>query len=209
MPNSQTSFGMIEKQLKPRGIHDSRILEGMSKIPRHRFLEEALGGKAYYDCSLPIGGKQTISKPFMVAFMLQSLEIKGNERVLDIGTGSGYQAAVLSRICKSVYSVERIFKLATKAKKLFDELGYDNISVKVGDGYWGWKEYAPYDAIVVAASAAHLPNPLLNQLRCGGKLIIPISTSGGEQRLMMYEKHRGGLSNKILTECTFVEFVNC
>lgn len=200
---------MIEKQLKPRGIFDSLVLTAMAKVPRQKFLEEALGGRAYCDCSLPIGSQQTITKPYMVAFMVQNLGLTGVERVLDIGTGSGYLAAILSRMCKSVYSVERVFKLAARAKKLFDELGYYNISVKTGDGNYGWKDYAPYDAIVAAAAAVSVPPVLVDQLKVGGKLIMPLTETNGEQGLYLFEKRRNGVSQKLLSECKFVKFVNC
>ncbi len=207
--NSVTPYGMVEKQLKPRGITDPLVLSAMHFVPREKFCERALSKRAYYDCSLPIGGKQTISTPYMVAFMLQNLKLTGNEKVLDIGTGSGYQAAVLSRICKSVYSIERIFRLAAKAKKLFDELDYYNISVKVGNGYYGWKEYAPYNVIIAAASASKVPKPLIDQLCLGGKLIIPVTANESTQHLYMFEKRKNGLIQKKLSKCTFVKFVNC
>lgn len=208
MFNSVTPSGMVEKQLKPRGIRDESVIKAMSTVPRERFLDPALSGGAYHDCSLPIGSSQTISKPYIVAFMLQNLRLTGNEKVLDIGTGSGYQAAVLSQMCKSVYSVERIFHLAARAKKLYDELNYYNISVKVGNGYYGWKEYAPYSAIVVAACAPNPPKPLLDQLALGGKLVIPLSSDGGRQRLWMYERINGGIIKRELTECMFVKFIS-
>jgi len=130
--NSFTAQGMVEKQLKPRGINDSLVLNAMYSVPRHKFTEQALAKRAYFDCPLPIGSKQTISTPYIVAYMAQTLGLSGHEKVLDVGTGSGYQAAVLSRMAKSIFSIETIFKLAAKAKKLFDELSYYNISVKVG-----------------------------------------------------------------------------
>jgi protein-L-isoaspartate(D-aspartate) O-methyltransferase len=207
--HSATSLGMVEKQLKPRGIINPLVLSAMQSVPRHKFTDQALSSKAYHDCSLPIGKKQTISTPFVVAFMLQSLDLKGGERILDIGTGSGYQAAVMSRIAKSVYSVERIFHLAARAKKLYDELGYHNVSVKVGDGYYGWKDYAPYDAIVAAASGTHLPRPLIDQLKLGGKLIMPILEKDQNQYLYIFSKDTHGITQKLLTECNFVKFVNC
>jgi len=208
MFNSATSYGMVEKQLKPRGIKDSLVLAAMSQVPRDKFLDQALSSKAYHDCSLPIGGKQTMSKPFIVAFMLQNLELKGNERILDVGTGSGYQAAVLSRICKQIFSVERIFGLAARAKKLFDQMQYCNISVKVGDGSYGWKEYAPYDAVIAAASATSVPIRLVDQLASGGKMIIPLKESEKSQKLYLFEKTRWRISKKILADCSFVDFVN-
>jgi len=208
--NSQTSHGMVEKQLKPRGINDDLVIRAMSLVPRHRFLDQALSERAYFDCPLPIGANQTISKPFIVALMAQKLALSGKEKILDIGTGSGYQAAVLSRMCKSVFSVERIFKLAARAKRLYDGLEYFNISVKVGNGYFGWKEYAPFDAIIIAASGSHVPPHLLNQLKIGGRLIMPIKgDNDNDQKLYMFRKTKGSLSKKMLTECTFVDFVNC
>jgi protein-L-isoaspartate(D-aspartate) O-methyltransferase len=207
--NSVTSLGMIEKQLKPRGIVDPLVLRAMEEVPRDKFLDQALASGAYFDCSMPIGSKQTMSKPFIVAFMAQALELEGKERVLDIGTGSGYQAAILSKICKSVFSIERIFKFAARAKRLYDELGYSNISVNVGDGYYGWKDYAPYDAIIAAASGTHVPKSLINQLKVGGKLIMPITKDDKSQQLYIFKKDKVGLTKKLLTECSFVKFVNC
>lgn len=208
MLNSVTSYGMVEKQLKPRGITNPLVLEAMTIVPRHKFTEQAFEKRAYFDCALPIGGKQTISTPYVVAFMLQKLKLKGDEKVLDIGTGSGYQAAVLSRICKSVYSIETIFKLAAKAKRLYDDLCYYNISVKVGNGYYGWKEYAPYNAIIAAASGPTVPEPLIDQLALGGRLIMPISFKG-QQKLFLFEKQGSGLKETYLSDCNFVKFVNC
>ena len=188
MINSVTALGMVEKQLKPRGINDPLVLDAMREVPRHRFTDEALSKRAYFDCSLPIGQKQTISTPYIVAYMAQCLELKGHERILDIGTGSGYQAAVLSRMCKSIYSVETVFKLASRAKRLFDELEYSNISVKTGNGYYGWKDYAPYNAIIAAAAAPKVPKPLIDQLALGGTLIIPLAEDESRQKLFMIKK---------------------
>ena len=208
MLGSVTSHGMVEKQLKPRGISDPSVIAAMQNVPRHLFCEQALARKAYSDCSLPIGKKQTMSAPFTVAFMLQKLMLKPHHRILDVGTGSGYQAAVLSRICKSVYSVEKLFTLAARAKRIFDDLGYYNISVKTGNGYYGWKEYAPYDAIIVAAVAPKVPKHLIEQLTTGGRLIIPLAEESGRQKLYILRKEESQIIIKELADCTFVKFVN-
>ncbi len=152
---------MVESQIKARGVKDPRVLSAMSKVERHRFVPEEFVTSAYSDQPLPIGEGQTISQPYIVALMTELLELKGEERVLEIGTGSGYQAAILAELVKEVYTIEIIESLATSAKKRLTELGYKNVNVKAGDGYLGWPEVAPFDAIIVTAAPDHIPNPLI------------------------------------------------
>lgn len=165
---------MVETQIKARGIKDSKVLQAMLKVPRHLFVDEALQDQAYGDFPLPIGEGQTISQPYIVALMTEALELTGNERVLEIGTGSGYQTAILAEIALWVYTIERYHKLAEKAKKILFKLGYKNISFKVGDGTLGWAEASPFDAIIVTAAAPQIPKPLVDQLTEGGRIVIPV-----------------------------------
>lgn len=165
---------MVETQIKARGIKDSKVLQAMLKVPRHLFVDEALQDQAYGDFPLPIGEGQTISQPYIVALMTEALELTGNERVLEIGTGSGYQTAILAEIALWVYTIERYHKLAEKAKKVLFKLGYKNISFKVGDGTLGWAEASPFDAIIVTAAAPQIPKPLVDQLTEGGRIVIPV-----------------------------------
>jgi len=158
---------MIEEQLVARGISDARVLAAMDRIERHRFVEEALAVRAYDDKPLPIGARQTISQPFMVGLMTEALGLRGGERVLEIGTGCGYQTAVLAELVANVFSVERISSLATAARQLLDELGYYNVAIRVGDGTLGWSDEAPFDAILVTAGAPQVPRPLISQLADG------------------------------------------
>ena len=168
---------MVDTQLVPRGIKDKRVLDAFRKVPRHLFVDEAMYSQAYSDFPLPIGEEQTISQPFIVAMMTEALELKGDERVLELGTGSGYQTAILAEICHRVYSIERISPLAGRARKVLDKLGYGNVVVKIGDGTLGWKDEAPFDAIIVTAGAPEIPQPLIDQLKTGGRFVIPV---GGE-----------------------------
>lgn len=165
---------MVRDQLMPRGINDPRVLAAMRKVPRHRFMEEALWGEAYGDYPVPIGERQTISQPYIVALMTQALELKGQEKVLEIGTGSGYQAAILAELSRKVYSIERIRSLFLRARKIFDELKYFNIVLKVYDGTLGWPEESPFDAIIVTAASPDIPAPLLEQLAPKGRMVIPV-----------------------------------
>ena len=165
---------MIQEQLVSRGINDPRVLRAMARVPRHLFLESELWDQAYEDHPLPIGADQTISQPYMVALMVEALELKGTERVLEVGTGSGYAAAVLSEVCAEVFTVEAVEELALKARTLLSSLGYRNISVLVGDGTLGWEEHSPYDAVVISAAAPCIPRPLLEQLKTPGYLVFPM-----------------------------------
>ncbi len=178
---------MVETQIIARGIKDERLIAAMRKVPRHLFLDEALWPQAYEDYPLPIGERQTISQPYIVALMTEKLRLKGHESVLEIGTGSGYQTAILAELAERVYSIERIASIAKRARKILDDLKYTNVLIKVGDGTLGWDEYAPYDAIIVTAASPYVPKPLLDQLKEGGRLVIPV---GGEcsQDLIVYTK---------------------
>jgi len=195
---------MIQEQLVSRGINDPRVLRAMAKVPRHLFLEGALWDQAYKDHPLPIGADQTISQPYMVALMAQALELKGAERVLEVGTGSGYAAAVLSELCTEVFTVEAVEELALKAHTLLRRLGYRNVSVRVGDGTLGWEEQAPFDAAIISAAAPCIPRPLLEQLKTPGYLVFPM----GEkelQALVRIRKDTVGIREEYLCECQFVK----
>ncbi len=167
---------MVEAQIKARGVKDPRVLSALLKVERHRFVPKEYLNSAYADQPLPIGEGQTISQPYIVALMTELLELKGNERVLEIGTGSGYQAAVLAELAKEVYTVEIVESLASTAKNRLLELGYQNVRLKSGDGYLGWPEAAPFDAILVTAAPDHIPKPLIDQLREGGRMVLPVGS---------------------------------
>jgi protein-L-isoaspartate(D-aspartate) O-methyltransferase len=195
---------MVQEQLVSRGINDPRVLRAMANVPRHLFLESELWDRAYEDHPLPIGADQTISQPYMVALMAQALELKGAERVLEVGTGSGYAAAVLSQLCAEIFTVEAVEELALKARTLLSSLGYRNVSVLVGDGTLGWEERAPYDAVVISAAAPCIPRPLLEQLSSPGHLVFPM----GEkelQTLVRIRKDKTGIREEYLGECHFVK----
>jgi len=197
---------MVRTQLIPRGIKDRRVLEVMKEVRRDLFVEEALVGEAYNDHPLPIGHNQTISQPFIVALMTEALELKGNEKVLEIGTGSGYQTAILAKLAERVYTVERIRALMIKARSLLADLNYHNILFKAFDGTLGWDEYAPYDAVIVTAGAPRLPDPLVDQLADGGRLIIPIGNKFS-QELIKVTKKKGACLEENLGGCRFVDLV--
>lgn len=197
---------MVRNQLISRGITDQRVLRAMGKIPRHLFVEEALEGEAYNDHPLPIGHKQTISQPYIVAMMTEALELKGGERTLEIGTGSGYQTAVLAELCKTVYTVERIRPLMDKARGLLEKQGFTNILFKTNDGTLGWKDFEPYDAIMVTAGAPKTPEPLLKQLSEGGRMVIPVGNRFG-QDLIRLTKVKNGCMEQNLGGCRFVDLV--
>jgi protein-L-isoaspartate(D-aspartate) O-methyltransferase len=165
---------MVEQQIIARGVKDPLVIKAMRKVPRHLFVDEGLRTRSYDDYPLPISHGQTISQPYIVALMTEALNLKGGEKVLEIGTGSGYQSAILAEIVDTVYSVERIPGLAKKSREILDSLGYYNVIIKVGDGTYGWKDKAPFDGIIVTASAPSIPDPLLEQLKDGGRLIIPV-----------------------------------
>ena len=195
--------GMVERQLRPRGIDDPRTLRAMAKVPREKFVPQALVKNAYDDRPLPIGYGQTISQPFIVAFMTQQLRPKPTDRVLEIGTGSGYQAAILAELVAEVYTIEIVRPLAQQAETLLRELGYKNVHVKAGDGYKGWPEYAPFDAIIVTAAPDHVPQPLVEQLKEGGRMIIPVGKSYA-QRLHTFEKRGNQLKETAVIPVRFV-----
>ena len=167
---------MVESQIKSRGVRDPRVLSAMLKVERHLFVPKEFQNSAYSDQPLPIGEGQTISQPYIVALMTELLELKGGERVLEVGTGSGYQAAILAELAAEVYTIEIVEKLASSAQKVLLELGYQNIKVKAGDGYLGWPEAAPFDAIIITCAPDHVPKPLLDQLKEGGRMVVPVGT---------------------------------
>ncbi len=183
---------MVENDIKGRGIKDKKVLEVMGRIPRHLFVDEGLRNRAYADYPLPIGEGQTISQPYVVALMTEALRLKPTDRVLEIGTGSGYQAAVLAEIVKEVYTIEIRRSLADMATKRLKDLGYMNVKVKYADGYIGWEEHAPFDAIIITAAANHIPPPLIKQLKEGGRLIIPLGSTVYYQTLTLVTKKKGG-----------------
>jgi protein-L-isoaspartate(D-aspartate) O-methyltransferase len=195
---------MIERDLVPRGIRDRRVLEAMGAIERELFVPEKLRSRAYEDRPLPIGEGQTISQPYMVAFMTEQLHLKGTERLLEIGTGSGYQTAVLGKLAAEVYSIEIIPKLSERAQALLRQLGFDNVHLKVGDGFFGWQEHGPFDAILVTASAPKIPEALWRQLREGGQLIMPLGGERQGQVLVRVTKSDGKQIVEELTEVVFV-----
>lgn len=197
---------MVETQIAARGIRNPRVLQVMREIPRHLFLEEGLWDQAYQDHPLPIGEKQTISQPYIVALMTEALEPTPLDKVLEIGTGSGYQTAILASLCKWVYSVERIRSLALKARKVLDQLRLYNVSIRIGDGTEGWVENAPYDGILVTAGAPEVPQPLKEQLADGGRLVIPV---GDRFSQSLYKIVRKGeeFYQEDLGGCRFVDLV--
>ena len=197
---------MVQTQLRDRGIHDSRVIRAMRGVPRHLFVEPALVNRAYDDDPLPIGAKQTISQPYIVGYMLQALKLKGTERVLEIGTGSAYQTALLAELCANVFSVEKLRGLAVQARARLDELRYYNVAIHMGDGTLGWSEHAPYDAIVVAAGAPRIPEPLAQQLAAGGRLVIPIGDDQS-QTLKLTMRTPTGLEETDLGGCRFVKLL--
>lgn len=197
---------MVREQLEPRGIINQRVIEAMDDVPRHLFVEDALQNQAYGDFPLPIGEGQTISQPYIVALMTQALELKGHEKVLEIGTGCGYQSAVLARLCDKVYTVERIKSLHIKARRTFDRLKCLNIVCKIDDGTLGWPEYGPYDAIMVTAAGPHIPESLLDQLADPGRLIIPVGDRLG-QDLLEVTKIDGNISQRCIEKVRFVSLI--
>jgi protein-L-isoaspartate(D-aspartate) O-methyltransferase len=183
--NTQARLRMVETQMRQRDITDERVLAAMETVPRHEFVLPETLDQAYQDHPLPIGYGQTISQPYIVALMTQMLELKPGRKVLEIGTGSGYQAAVLAELTDQVFTIEIIPELAQSARATLDRSGYDYVVSKQGDGYWGWEEYAPFNAIIVTAAPDHVPQPLLNQLVDGGQMVIPIGPPGGYQSLWL------------------------
>jgi len=193
---------MVETQIKARGVKEPHVVSAMLKVDRHLFVPKELQNSAYTDQPLPIGEGQTISQPYIVALMTELLELKGGEKVLEIGTGSGYQAAILAELVKEVYTIEIIEALATSAKKLLLQLGYQNITVKAGDGYLGWPEVSPFDAIIVTAAPDHIPKPLLEQLKEGGRMVVPVGTYS--QVLKKIVKRSGRIETSDIVPVVFV-----
>ncbi|PID71992.1 MAG: protein-L-isoaspartate O-methyltransferase [Desulfobulbus propionicus] len=197
---------MVEEQLVARGIADQRVLDAMGTVPRHLFVEDAMQASAYSDFPLPIGSGQTISQPYIVALMTEALQLQGSERVLEIGTGSGYQAALLSRLCERVYTIERIDGLLGKARRVFDKLRYHNIVSRIDDGTSGWADQAPFDAIVVTAGGPKIPEPLLEQLADGGRLVIPVGNQG-VQELQLVVKAGENMDVQTIEHVRFVDLI--
>ena len=195
---------MIDRDLRGRGIKDPRVLSVMEAVPRHLFVPENLRLSAYEDRPLPIGEGQTISQPYIVAYMSELLELRGNEKVLEIGTGSGYQTAVLARLAAEVYSIEIISSLSESAKRIIEQLGFKNVYLKVGDGFFGWEEKTPFDAILLTAAAPEVPQPLWRQLREGGRIIMPLGRPWKTQRLIRVRKVAGKAVVEELTDVLFV-----
>lgn len=197
---------MVEEQIVSREIKDAKLIAAMKKIPRHLFVEEALQNQAYSDHPLPIGEKQTISQPYMVALMTEALLLSGKEKVLEIGTGSGYQTAILTELSEKVFSIERIRSLAIRARKLLYELGYFNVEIKIFDGTFGWIEERPFDAIIVTAGSPDIPQPLIDQLAMGGRLVIPVGDAF-VQDLFRVTKAEEGIKKEDLGGCRFVKLI--
>ena len=197
---------MVQEQLMPRGIKDQKVLNAFYRIERHKFIPEDLRNSAYADFPVPIGEGQTISQPYIVALMTEYLGLTGKEKVLEIGTGSGYQTAILSELAGEIYSVERFEVLAVRAQAILNELGYKNIKVKAGDGTLGWEEAAPFDRIIITAASPKIPLPLIEQLADNGKLILPLGESVS-QVLTLLEKKEGQLKSVDVCGCVFVPLV--
>ena len=195
---------MVSSQIKMRGISDQNVLAAMSEVPRHLFVPKRLISHAYSDRPLPIGEGQTISQPYIVALMTESLDLKGDERVLEVGTGSGYQAAVLAKIAKEIYTIEIKERLNKKASNLLKSLDFDNTETLCNDGYYGWESKAPFDCIMITAAVDHIPPPLLKQLKNGGKLILPLGNPFSYQNLVLVTKHGDDYKVKQITGVLFV-----
>jgi protein-L-isoaspartate(D-aspartate) O-methyltransferase len=203
-PFGEARRAMVEQQIAARGVKEERVLAAMAKVPRHEFVPSDEVDQAYDDHPLPIGFGQTISQPYIVALMTELLEVESGEKVLEIGTGSGYQAAVLAELTDQVYTVEIIPELARAAAHRLDRLGYEEVTVRTGDGYLGWPEAAPFDAIIVTAAPDHVPPPLLQQLADGGRMVIPVGPPGGYQTLWLITERGGQTFSENITGVTFV-----
>ncbi len=197
---------MVSTQLIPRGIKDERVLDVMRKVPRHLFIEEPMQHRAYDDMALSIGEGQTISQPYMVAVMTELLELKGREKVLEIGTGSGYQAAILAELAGEVYTVERVGALASRAEERFHSLGYNNIRVKIGDGTLGWPENSPFDRMIITAGTPKIPEPLIGQLSKEGIIVAPVGDRFSQQ-LLKIRKSKENILEEFHTPCVFVPLI--
>ena len=199
---AQEREAMVKRQLAERDIHDQRLLDAMRRVPRHMFIPENQRHEAYEDRPVPIGLRQTISQPYIVAYMTQALQLQEGDRVLEIGTGSGYQTAILGELVREVYTIEIISRLGERSKKSLADLGYRNICVRVGDGYKGWPDKAPFDAIIVTAAPPELPQPLLDQLKIGGRMIVPVGNI--RQQLVFIQRTENGYEEKIMLPVAFV-----
>ena len=196
---------MVREQIEARGVEDARVLDAMRRVPRERFVPGATVREAYGDHPLSIGFGQTISQPYVVAFMTEALRLTGGERVLEVGSGSGYQSAILAELAERVFSIEIVPELAARSERVLADLGYDNVQVRCGDGYEGWPEEAPFDAILVAAAAGHTPPKLVEQLATGGRMILPVG--GEEQRLVLLRNTRRGIRMRNVLPVRFVPMV--
>jgi len=196
---------MVADQIAARGVRDSRVLAAMRKVPRHEFVPAELAARAHHDSPLPIGHAQTISQPYIVAFMTEQLELDGDEKVLEIGTGSGYQAAVLGELAKQVHTIEIVEPLARQSRELLAQQGYANIAVRAGDGYRGWPEEAPFDAIILTAAPPEIPQPLIDQLAMGGRLVAPVGR--WNQELVLIRRDENGFHREKLIGVRFVPMV--
>lgn len=197
---------MVKNQIEARGITDTKVLDAMREVPRHHFVSEALMDQAYSDNPLPIGEQQTISQPYIVALMTQALQLNSDDRVLEIGTGSGYQAAILSKIVFRVYTIETIRTLHMNVRKLFDELKYTNIVTRYGDGTNGWKDESPFDAIIITAGAPQIPKPIVEQLGVGGRMVLPVGGRLTQDMVKLY-RDEDGVHQSNLGGCRFVKLV--
>lgn len=198
---------MVEQQIRSRGIKEQKVIDAMLEVPRHLFVESGLEDQAYSDFPLPIGHKQTISQPFIVAFMTEALQLTGGERVLEIGTGSGYQAAILSKIARYIYTVERVADLARTARRALDSYGAYNVHIRVNDGTCGWEDQAPFDAIITTAGAPAVPETLKRQLEIGGRLVIPVGTIGQQVLYCITRLSADKFEEKQLLDCRFVPLI--
>ena len=197
---------MVEEQVVSRGIRDHKVVAAMRKVPRHLFVEEALQNQAYNDRPLPIGEKQTISQPYMVALMTEALQLTGKEKVLEIGAGSGYQTAILAEVARKVFSIERVLSLTMRARTLLLDLGYANVEITFSDGTQGWVRESPFDAIIVTAGSPDIPQPLVDQLAMGGRLVIPVGDES-IQDLIRLTKTEEGIKREDLGGCRFVKLI--
>ena len=200
---------MVEGQIRTRGIKDQRVLAAMEKIPRHLFVDDVLAERAYNDTPLPIDREQTISQPYIVALMSEAMELTGREKVLEIGSGSGYQTAILAELADRVFSIERIASLATRARRILDSLNYYNVAIRVGDGTYGWREESPFAAIMVTAGAPRIPRILIEQLEIGGRLLIPVGDRSSQVllKLTRLSEDPDDLKQEDLGGCRFVDLI--
>ena len=200
---------MVETQIRARGIRDPHVLAAMEKVPRHLFVNEALRDQAYNDSPLPIDGGQTISQPYIVALMTEAMELTGKDKVLEIGTGSGYQTAILAELAEHVFSIDRVALLASAARKLLESLNYYNVAIRVGDGTYGWREEAPFDAIIVTAGAPNIPKTFVEQLSIGGRLVIPVGSRHSQAltKITRLSEDANDIKKEDLGGCRFVDLI--